>query len=80
MIECFFKKNKLSLSLLNETWLYKNDPQAKKLLLDIKQEHGVEFIRRDRDSRGGGVTIAFDSKLISLKKLNLDSLKKKKRI
>ena len=80
MIECFLKKNKLSLSLLNETWLYKNDPQAKKLLLDIKQEHGVEFIRRDRDSRGGGVTIAFDSKLISLKKLNLDSLKKKKRI
>ena len=77
LVECF-KMNNLSVSLLNETWLYKSDTQAGHQLKQISQEHGIEVIRKDRDSRGGGVAIAFDSSKISLKKLNLDILKNKK--
>ena len=39
---------------------------------------GIELIRKDRDSRGGGVAIAFDSNKCSFKKLALDSLKRSK--
>ena len=74
-----FKINNLSFALLNETWLYKGDPQAKKLLSDIKIEHNIEIIRRDRDSRGGGVAVAFDSSLMNLRKLDLSALNGKKR-
>ena len=70
-----FKINNLSLALLNETWLYKSDPQAKKLLLDQKNKHGIEFLRKDRDSRGGGVAVAYNSKLICLKKLKLNAMR-----
>ena len=74
--ECF-KINKLDVALLNETWLYKNDPQGRKLLLDLKNEHSIDFIRKDRNSRGGGVAVAFDRNRLSLKKLNLQSLRLK---
>ena len=79
LIECF-KMNNLSVSLLNETWLYKSDPQAKHLLKQISQDHKVEIIRKDRNSRGGGVAIAFNSDKISLKKLDLTVLRNKKHL
>ena len=78
LIECF-KMNKIAVSLLNETWLYKNDSQMKKVLSDMLLEEKIGIIRKDRDSRGGGVAIAYDTTLISLKKMNLDSLKNKKK-
>ena len=40
-----FKINNLSFALLNETWLYKNDPQAKKLLSEMNNEHGIDMLR-----------------------------------
>ena len=67
--------NKLSLAVLNETWLYKSDTQARHLLQDLKNETGIQILRKDRDSRGGGVAIAFNTNIMSLKKLNLSSLK-----
>ena len=70
--------NALSVALLNETWFFKSDPQTRKLLIEIGQENRIEFIRKDRDSRGGGVAIAFDTNKIKLKKLNLNCLKDKK--
>ena len=73
-----FKMNKLSFVLLNETWFYKSDPQTKNLLQEINREHGIQFIRKDRDSRGGGVAVAFDSNLMTMKKLNLETLKKER--
>ena len=76
--ECF-KMNKLSVALLNETWLHKSDKQAKHLLQELKNESGIEILRKDRDSRGGGVALAYDSNVLSLKKLNLNSLKNKPR-
>ena len=33
--ECF-RINKLDIALLNETWLYNNDPHASKLLIDMQ--------------------------------------------
>lgn len=77
LVECF-KMNDLTTALLNETWLYRSDPQAKKLLQQIAEENNIRVIRKDRDSRGGGVAIAFDTTKISLKKLNLNCLKNKK--
>ena len=64
--------------MLTETWLYRSDSQLKKLLVDISDRDGVSFLRRDRDSRGGGVAIAFNSKLCQFRKLSLNSLKKSK--
>ena len=75
--ECF-KMNKLSLAILNETWLYKSDRQFKCVQQNLKYETGIDFIRRDRDSRGGGVAVAFDANEIVMKKLNLNSLKNEK--
>ena len=77
LAECF-KINVLSLAILNETWLYRSDPQAKKLLLDLKNEHNIDIIRKDRDSRGGGVAVAFNSKVLSMRKLSLTTLNTKK--
>ena len=78
LAECF-KMNKLSVALLNETWLYQSDPQAKKMLNDLLLEKKIAFIRKDRDSRGGGVAIAFNTSLITLTKLPLETLKNKKK-
>ena len=76
LVQCF-KMNNLTTALLNETWLYRSDPQVKKMLTSVTEEHGIRFIRKDRDSRGGGVAVAYDSSKINLKKLNLNCLKKK---
>lgn len=78
LAECF-NINKLSVALLNETWLYQLDPQAKKMLNDMLLEKKIAFIRKDRDSRGGEVAIAFDTSLMSLSKLSLQTLKNKKK-
>ena len=77
--ECF-NMNKLSVALLNETWLCRGDRQAKTMLQDLKDETGIEILRKDRDSRGGGVALAYDSNLMSLRKLNLNSLKNKPKL
>ena len=45
----------------------------------MKIEHGIEIIRRDRDSRGRGVAVAFNSNLMNLKKLDLNAIKGKKK-
>ena len=42
-----FEMNKLNIAILNETWLYRSDPQAKKLLNDLKDEYSIELIRKD---------------------------------
>ena len=47
------------------------------MLREVAEEHEIRFIRKDRDSRGGGVAVAYDSSKISLKKLNLNCLKNK---
>ena len=66
MVETF-KMNDLTLALLNETWLYKSDKQVQKQLKNIKDEFGLDIIRKDRNSRGGGVAVAFNSNELLLK-------------
>ena len=67
--------NKLSVSLLNETWLYKSDKQVRKQLQEMKYEFNLDIIRKDRNSRGGDdVAIVYDTRLVQLKKLQLKSL------
>ena len=56
-----FEINKSTISLCTETWFQKNDKQLKKMLEEAEQKDNVRFIRRDRDSRGGGVAIAFST-------------------
>ena len=67
MIECF-NVNKLTIALLNETWLVKTDKQVRKQMRGIKDEHGITVIRKDGNSRGEGVAVAFNERDISLKK------------
>ena len=71
-----FRMNRSHLALLTETWFYKSDSQLKSQLTDFKDEHGISLIRKDRDSRGGGVAVAFDSHTCNFKKLVLNSLQK----
>ena len=67
--------NETTFAVLTETWLYKGDKQIKKQLNDIFDEHSLGFIRKDRNSKGGGVAIMFDSKVCELKKLKLKSMR-----
>ena len=41
--QCFII-NELDMALLNETWLYRSDPQAAKLLTDFKNDNGIESV------------------------------------
>ena len=45
---------------------------------DIKDSDSISLIRKGRDSRGGGVAIAYDESKIKLGKVSLNSLKKSK--
>ena len=67
--------NDSTLAILTETWLYRNDKQVKKELREIFDEHGLSIIRKDRNSRGGGVAIVYNSRVCELKKIQLRSLK-----
>ena len=69
------KTNETTIALLNETWLYKGDKQVRKELEEIKLESGYCIIRKDRNTRGGGVAIVYDSKLCDMNKVQLKSMK-----
>ena len=77
LTQCF-QINVLDIALLNETWLYKSDPHAAKLLNELKNDNGIEFLRKDRNSRGGGVAVAYNTNNVSMKKLSLTSLNSNK--
>ena len=49
-----FKENKTSVAVLTETWFQRRDNQLKAQLDEIGLRDEISFIRRDRDSRGGG--------------------------
>ena len=64
-----FLTNKTTVALLNETWFQKRDTQLKCLLERVAQESNISIIRRDRNSRGGGVAIALHTEKMELKKV-----------
>ena len=69
--------NKTNIALLNETWFQKGDKQLKGMLESIEMKDNIHFLRRDRNSRGGGVAIAFDRSKAEFKKVRLESLRGK---
>ena len=71
-----FKTNKATMALLTETWFNKGNKKISHDLNILDQRDNIRFIRRDRNTRGGGVAIAFDHSIIDLKKMSLKSLHK----
>ena len=69
------RTNETAFAILTETWLTKNDKQVKKQLSDIQDEHNLNIIRKDRNKRGGGVGIMFDSVKCDLKKVQLKAMR-----
>ena len=51
--------------MLTETWFSKGNKKVAHELKVLDQRDDIKFLRRDRDTRGGGVAIAFDSKLVT---------------
>ena len=64
--------------MLTETWFQRRDRQLKSQLEEIESKHNISFIRNDRDKRGGGVSIAFNSSESDFKKIQLNCMKGKK--
>ena len=71
-----FEMNKSMVALLTETWFTRNDKILKNRLNDFELEKNIAVIRRDRNSRGGGVALAFDGSKSNFKKIPLKSLVK----
>ena len=69
-----FRMNKTSLAILTETWFTRGDKLLRSRLENIQLESNVQVIRRDRNSRGGGLAIAFNREESSFNKLKLKSL------
>ena len=65
LIDMFMEKD-LHYSLITETW-FKNDKYTKQELEHIKYAENIEFICKNRGSRGGGVAIAFNNTSASFK-------------
>ena len=47
------------------------------MLETVEMRDNIRFLRRDRNSRGGGVAIAFDRTKAEFKKVRLESLRGK---
>ena len=70
-----FRMNKTLMALPTKTWFSKGNKKIAHDLKTLSLRDGISFLRRDRDTRGGGVAIAFDSSKLDLKKLPLKSLR-----
>ena len=60
--------NSTTVALLTETWFQKRDKQLKLQLEEVELKSNISFLRRDRDKRGGGVSIAYDRNLRRIQK------------
>ena len=69
LIDMFREKN-LHFSLITETW-FKNNKYTREELENIKNAEEIEFICKHRNKRGGGVAIAFNSRLANFKPLTI---------
>ena len=70
-----FKMNSATLAMLTETWFSKGNKKVAHELNILSQRDGTSFLRKDHNTRGGGVAIAFNSAKMEMKKLPLQSLK-----
>ena len=67
--------HKAMIALLTETWFSKGNKKTSHELKVLNQRDDISFIRKDRNTRGGGVALAFDSSRSDFKKLPLNYLK-----
>ena len=67
--------NDATVAILTETWFSKGNKRVSAALNVLSQRDGISFIRRDRNTRGGGVALAFDSNKSDFKKMALKSLR-----
>ena len=75
-----FQMNKCNFISTNETWFKSHDPQLKKYLNDLEDEHDIRCIRKDRKLgrtglAHGGVALFFDKTSCDFKKINLNALR-----
>ena len=73
-----FEVNKTSIAILTETWFQRRDRQLKRQLEEIEMKNNISFVRNDRDKRGGGVSVAFNSSVSDFRKIQLECMKGKK--
>ena len=66
----------VDMCMLTETWL-KNDPNIERNIEDFENQHGYNFIRRDRvdGRRGGGVAICYNNEQITMSRIRLPPTK-----
>ena len=69
-----FEMNDSTIALLTETWFTKGDKLLKNHLNDIELAKNIKVLRKDRNSRGGGVALAFNAAISNFAKLKLKSL------
>ena len=65
-----FKEKDLHFSLITETW-FKSNKYTKQELENIKLAENIEFVCKNRGSRGGGVAIAFNNNRASFKPITI---------
>ena len=65
-----FEENALHFAMLTETWLSKKHCPPR-VLSDLTIGANLNFIRRDRGSRGGGVAVCYDQTKIRLNRLDM---------
>ena len=66
----------------NETWFRQRDPQLKKLLENLEDEHDIKAIQKDRKQgksglAHGGVGFFYDASKCNLRKFPLNALRGK---
>ena len=66
-----FSMNSATLAILTETWFSMGNKRIAHELNVLSQRDGISFLRKDRNTWGGGVAIAFNSAKMDLKKLPL---------
>ena len=60
-----FKMNKSAFIITNETWFKQRDPQLRKMLENLEDEHDIKALRKDRKQgktglAHGGVGVFYD--------------------
>ena len=64
-----FEENNLHIAMLTETWLSKKHCPPR-TMSDLTIGANLNFIRRDRGRRGGGVAVCYDPTKITMKKIS----------
>ena len=67
----YFEESDLTFMTVTETWLTKSREDKEKLD-ELKESNSINFISKHRPTRGGGVSIIFDSRRITLSPLPLE--------